>query len=334
MINMIVVNLKTEQEAGNYSLLSEPLRQAMSSALQSKQKIVLFHNRTGQTRRTRCLDCRQVFTCQQCERPLQTTDATGQYYCANCRAEYALVVCPKCRSTRLKIEGYGHKRIQQEITAALATAAAISPGNDNTWSSWIKLFADAQVLIAGQLPIVDSLATDSLPISVAAILNADTDYALPDYDSGLRVFNRLRNFLRWTTEFRITTVLLQTYLPENSALQAAIKNDRAGFIRQELAARQKYKYPPSVQLIKLIYQHRDKDQCLAQAQKLFTAIQQSAPQLDITPPQFTWPARVRQNYRCQLIVKIAAPGAPGALITMLHNLPPAWLVDVDPISIL
>jgi len=154
----------------------------------------------------------------------------------------------------------------------------------------------ADILIATQI-IFSWLAelTPTQP-AVVGILSADTLLHIPDFRSSERTFQTIRALqslqnnapvkgVRYS-KFKIPDTLckdisapltqrevgggyrppyakggwgvfIQTYNPDNSVLKYVKNNDHAGFIKEDMAARQALNYPPFSQIVKLTFRHRD-----------------------------------------------------------------------------
>ena len=318
---MLIVNLKTEQRAGNYSLLSNRLLEEITFALQQEGKIVLFYNRKGYARRIVCKDCRHLFECTDCKRPLVAVKPDSQspeLMCTYCKTKMRVSYCPRCKGTDLKFLGFGLQRITQE-------------------------FENRSIPISNILLKTHAPTTDALPkedalrarITLAALLNADTDLYLPDFSSAVKTFNHIIAFKKYCQELCVPRVLVQTYAPLHYAIYYGVRNDFEGFLKKELQDRKKYNYPPYCQLIKLMYQHTDQTACKKEAQKIYAVIKKlkiEDSEISVSPPSPAFIPKVRGNFRWQMVIKNQNDTV--KIKNFLKTLPQSWLIDVDPISLL
>ena len=128
--------------------------------------------------------------------------------------------------------------------------------------------------------------------------------------------------------------IIQTYSPENYAIQAAAKHDYVGFYHQEIKYRQEYNYPPFSQLVRLVYTHTNNDRCRLAAEKMSRLILKEKEgkglsDLNLIGPMPAFSNRIRGRYRWQLIIRGANPTQVLSELT----LPQGWIVDVDPVGL-
>ena len=335
MFNLTLINLKTEQRKGNYSLLSDRLIEEINLALQNKQKVILFHNRKGYARRIICSDCRYLWVCPKCGLPM-ISEIQGKITCLYCKTKLSLTKCPKCKGMQWKSLGYGLQKIKQELIEK-------TNGKIEIIDAGQSLITKCDILLCTQPSLLDCFDRNAPPIALAAILNADTDFYLPDFTAGARVFNRIIAFKKFCREFQIRQSIIQTYSIKNKAINAASRADFDQFAKSELAYRRKLNYPPYSQLIKLTHQNKNQHNCKQEAQQLYNKLKQVLSikygVLSISPPQPTFIPMVRGNWRYQIVIKVQSSkfktqNYNSNLKTILKSLPPSWLIDVDPISLL
>jgi len=129
-------------------------------------------------------------------------------------------------------------------------------------------------------------------------------------------------------------VVLQTYQPEQYAIQMAAGHDYAGFYRREIDSRRDINYPPFSRLVRLEYRHRE-------AQKAENAAQRLAVQLEdwlreggfdsteIIGPAPCFFARMNSLYRWQIVLR-----GPDPVVMLRGKNFPDWRIEVDPQSLL
>lgn len=336
---MLIVNLKTEQRAGNYSLVSDRLLEEITSALQEEGKIVLFYNRKGYARRIVCKDCRHIFECKDCKRPLVAVKIDSQspeLMCTYCKTKMRVSYCPQCKGTVLKFLGFGLERIKQELEKHTGKLVAIAS------SKSLNIQAHNDIILATQIPRFPGQRAKGNPesfrgqkVQLAALLNADTDLYLPDFTAAVKTFNRIIAFKKYCLEISAPRALVQTYAPLHYAIYYGVRSDFKGFFKKELQDRKKYNYPPYCQLIKLVYQHTDQTACKKEAQKIYDSLRKlkiENSEVSISPPQPAFIPKARGMWRWQMAIKSKIYNS--KIKSILQNLPPQWLVDVDPVSLL
>jgi len=170
---------------------------------------------------------------------------------------------------------------------------------------------------------------------LAGIISADTGLNFPDFRAGERTFQLLCQVAgRAGRGVKAGKVIIQTYSPENYAIQAAAKHDYLGFYNQEIDYRHQYNYPPFSHLIRLVYTHTNNELCHREAERMSQLILSEKESKGITDlgligPVPAFASRVRGRYRWQIILRGHDPAQALSHIA----LPQRWIIDVDPVEI-
>ena len=336
-----LVDLRAELRAGNRSIFSRSLHDAMTVALAANQQIILFLNRRGTATFIMCRDCGHVLRCRKCDAPLGYHQAEDDLVCHQCNRRYLVPqVCPQCWSKRIKFFGIGTQKVEEEMHTLFPSARTLRWDRDATAGKLaheliLDRFVrhDADVLIGTQM-IAKGL---DLPlVTLVGVVSADTALHLPDFRAGERTFQILTQVAgragRSTLGGR---VIIQTYTPEHYAIQAASRHDYKAFAAQELDFRVRKGYPPFSRLARLILQHPNKEKAQAEAESVHQRLklriaQLGLPEMTLVGPVPCFVSRLRGRYRWQIVVQAADvhPLLSGVV------LPAGWTVDVDPVSLL
>ena len=335
-----IVDSKEELKAGNRSLFSRSLSTAMREALAQGEQIILFLNRRGTATFIQCRNCGFVFRCPRCSIALTYHSVETKLTCHRCH--YSIPVpqaCPQCGSRYLRFFGIGTQRVEDELRHLFPKARLLRWDRDVTTKRYaheelLTAFRDheADVLIGTQM-IAKGL--DLPQVTLAGIISADTGLNFPDFRSGERTFQLLCQVAgRAGRGVKAGKVIIQTYSPENYAIQAAAKHDYVGFYTQEIDYRRQYNYPPFSRLIRLVYTHANNELCQREAERLSHIIlaerdKKHMSDLSLIGPTPAFASRVRGRYRWQIILRSRDPAPILAQIT----LPQGWTVDVDPVGI-
>jgi len=333
-----IVDLREELKAGNTSMFSRRLLSAMKEALIQKEQIILFLNRRGTATFVQCRRCGFVFRCPRCSVALTYHSVEKKLVCHRCHYTLLLPVnCPNCLSSRLRFLGIGTQRVEDEVKRFFPQAAVLRWDRDITKRRYaheelLSTFRDrkADILIGTQM-IAKGL---DLPwVTLAGIINADTGINFPDFRAGERTFQLLCQVAgRAGRGVKVGKVIIQTYSPENYAVQAAAKHDYVSFYNQEIDYRQQYSYPPFSRFVRLVYTHTNEKLCHKEAEKLSSLLlekkREEMPDWNLIGPIPAFASRVRGRYRWQIIVRGSNPAQAVSDIT----LPQGWTVDVDPVG--
>ena len=335
------VDLKEELKAGNTSLFSRSLLAAMKESLERGEQIILFLNRRGTATFIQCRNCGFVFRCPRCSVALTYHSVEKKLICHRCR--YSIPVphtCLQCFSQRLKFLGIGTQRIEDEVRHLFPQAKLLRWDRDVVTKRYaheelLKSFRDhkADILIGTQM-IAKGL--DLPQVTLAGIINADAGLNFPDFRAGERTFQLLCQVAgRAGRGVKAGKVIIQTYSPENYAIQAAARHDYVSFYNQEINYRREYNYPPFSQFIRLVYTHTNNELCRKEAEKTSHLIfsekeKKDIPSLSLIGPVPAFASRVRGRYRWQLILR----GHDLVQALSRITLPQGWTVDVDPVGII
>jgi primosomal protein N' (replication factor Y) len=125
--------------------------------------------------------------------------------------------------------------------------------NDTLRKAWTS--GQIQVLIGTQ---VLAKRWEGKNVGLVGIISADTLLHFPDFRSNERTFQLLTSVVDLAAKSNPPgIVILQTFLPDNSAIEAVKNGDYVNFYRREIEARKKIVYPPFCALVKLKVKDRD-----------------------------------------------------------------------------
>jgi primosomal protein N' (replication factor Y) len=185
-------------------------------------------------------------------------------------------------------------------------------------------------------------------VTLVGVVAGDSGLSFPDFRSAERTFQLLTQVAgragRGASPGR---VVIQSYYPENYALQFAQKQDYPGFYEKEIDFRRLMGYPPYRGLVQILVSDPDHSKASATAEKIASTLRRQAAKTEgLLRPHVLGPAaapieKLRGNFRMQVLVKIH-PDARGTTILQdcfeeldRQKLPAARVhVDVDPLSLL
>ncbi len=332
-----VVDMKNEIFGGNYSILSYQLQQKLNNILQNKKQAILFLSRRGSETFVFCRDCGHIEKCKNCDLSLIHHKGFKKslvcHYCGF--SKEMVIVCPKCKSHRIKYFGAGTQKAKEEILKIFPGAKIGILDSDITPNLKDQEFVfdmfkkkKLDILIGTQILFKNK---DIPKSDLVAILSMDNLFYLPDFKSGERIFQIAKNMSLFSScdgDF-----ILQTYTPENEVLQIIQKLDYDIFYKNEIEAREIFFYPPFSEVLKLIYKNKDSKK----AEKSALLLIKKLKSLNLKDVIFMGPApayisKIRGQYIWQIVVKLK----PGSKYKkdIFKNVPNDWIVDVNPESLL
>lgn len=336
-----VVDMRAELRAGNRSIFSRPLENAIHVALAGHEQIILFLNRRGSATFVQCRDCGHVLECPRCNLPLTYHSAVDDLICHHCGYKTFLPPqCPSCWSGRIKFFGIGTEKVEQLVHEAWPLARVVrwdldTTGGKLSHEQLLDQFVSGQAdIMVGTQMIAKGL--DLPKVTLVGVITADTMINLPDFRSSERTFQLLTQVAgRAGRSILGGKVVIQTYTPEHPAIQAASKHDYPGFYARELAFRREHWYPPFSQLIRLVYGHAVAETAQREAERLHGVLVHRIARLglasvDVIGPAPSYFARLRGKWLWQILIRGRRPSE---LLKEAH-MPLGWRVDVDPVSLL
>lgn len=335
-----LVDMRQELRAGNRSIFSRPLSQALERILADHSQAILFLNRRGSSTYVFCRDCGHVLRCSSCDTPLTYHSARERLQCHHCGRDRRMPnTCPNCGSSRIRQFGAGTQRVQEQVENSYPGVRTLRWDRDTTrtkgaHNAILNSFSShqADVLIGTQMV---AKGLDLPLVTLVGVISADTGLNLPDFRAAERTFQVLSQVAgRAGRGLLGGEVILQTYQPEHYAIQAASGHDYHAFYQAELKQRRDLGYPPFRKLIRLLYQHTSEAVAQEQTESVAGAIRARIRDLgdrnaDLIGPVPAFFRRVRGEYRWMLVIRSLEPAR-----LLLEQLPRGWTVDVDPVSLL
>jgi primosomal protein N' (replication factor Y) len=288
-----------------------------------------------------CRSCGIVRNCPNCSISLVYHEDRGILICHRCdHRERPKRDCPVCDGP-LDYFGAGTQRVEAEIRRLFPDARIARWDQDVARrrggnASILQMIERREVdIIIGTQLIAKGL---DLPyVTTVGIVNADIGLRFPDFRSGERTFQLITQMAgRAGRRTPGSRVVVQTYSPDHYVLLAAATHDVEQFFRHEIQFREEYRYPPFVRMVRYLIRGGSDDECALDADSLVRALGRQARsagvEIEIVGPAPAFIARIRGEQQWHVIVK----ARPDDIERMLDGLPhpPAWAVDVDPVSLL
>jgi primosomal protein N' (replication factor Y) len=315
--------------------LSAPLLAELGGIAERGGKAILLLNRRGVTPAIHCRACGTTRRCPNCDVAL-TQHGDGALRCHHCgRLERLGEVCPACGSAELARIGAGTQKLERELAKAVPELEVIRLDADVAdVRAPLERFAQATraVLVGTQMV---AKGHHFPGVELAAVVDADTGLAMPDFRAEERTFQLLTQLAGRSGRDAPGRVVVQTFQPDARAISYAARHDVAGFNAGELERRQLLGYPPYRHLIRVVVTGPELAPALRALEELRAGLRGD---------ELLGPApllRLRGKHRAQLVGKTEQPRALAVrLASLLAAAAPAMrraglsaVVDVDPQSL-
>ncbi|MGE5612614.1 MAG: primosomal protein N', partial [Bacillota bacterium] len=351
------------------------LEHLLKATLDAGHQAILLLNRRGYSNFVYCPSCSHVMQCKYCDVTLTYHRSagvkahggsfaegihTGQLHCHYCLAVNPLPdKCPDC-GKKLSLFGLGTQRVEEEIQHKFPDLKYARVDSDTMrslkdYESLLGRFAkgELQVMLGTQM-IAKGL--DYPNVTLVGVISGDTALALPDFRAAERTFQLITQVAGRAGRGDVPgRVVLQTFLPDDPTIQAAIKQDYLSFARRELLTRREVGLPPMSRMVRIILRDSDLDRLHARSEKLaaiLASVIATAPSTSSSSPSVPSSApvtlkgpmpcainRISGYHRVQLLLFSPSATSLQRVLTLARQQKAfadsdRIAVDVDPISLL
>lgn len=335
-----VIDMRQELKAGNRTIFSRALQDALHQVLDARQQAILFLNRRGTATYVFCRQCGYSLKCPRCDLPLTFHADQDGLVCHTCNYRRKVPKqCPQCGSAQIRQFGTGTEKVESDIRAMFPGIHTLRWDAETTREKGahdllLQTFMNhqADVLIGTQML---AKGLDLPLVTLVGVILADVGLQLPDYNAGERTFQLLTQVAGRAGRSPLGgKVILQTFQPDHYAIRAAARHDYSGFYRQELEYRKRLRYPPYTRLARLEIRNSDPARAEAEARAMASQVESWIREGDHHGAEIVGPVPCffsRQNgaYRWQIILRSPNP------VKILQGRPMGeWRVEIDPNSLL
>lgn len=337
-----VVDMREELKQGRSGIFSAALKDAIQDVLDNDQQAILFINRRGTATYVFCRTCGHTKQCPRCERNLtyHTNSNENKLVCHHCgHKEPMPTTCPNCNSDQIRQYGVGTEKVEREVKNLFPDARTLRWDYDTTrhkgdhdiiTNHFINHRAD--ILIGTQML---AKGLDLPLVTLVGVVSADVGLNLPDFRAEERVFQTLSQVAGRAGRSPLGgKVIMQTFQPENRAIQYASTHDYKGFMQSELGLRKKIGYPPYTKFIRLLYKSQVPGKSEIEAKKtasqLRTWIREEAQgTIDMVGPVPAFYSRLEDRFRWQILLRGNDPVA-----FLRGKKLDGWRIEIDPQTLL
>jgi len=351
MPEVSIVDLRlTRKEAGGHPFFSQVLLESIKDNLEQGDQSIIFLNRRGYANLMICDDCGNPVKCLHCDISLTLHKSEKILSCHYCGYQArSPIICPSCRSARVKEIGFGTERVEEALSELFPQAriARLDRDTSTNRKKFLKILKsvhqkETDILVGTQM----ITKGHHFPhVTLVGVIWADAGLGMPDFKAGERTFQLISQVTgRAGRGDKPGLVIIQTHQPDHYSITNAEKHDYRGFYEKELKLRQALQYPPFSRLIILRFSGDNEELVRSAATLTARQARQLAEtfRLTLLGPAAAPLARIRDKYRWQLLVKGTDSNNLHALCDSLaaQPVPPVratkvtMVVDVDPESML
>ncbi len=307
-----VVDLREELESGNKSVISRKLQEEIGKNLERKEQTILFLNRRGFSTFVSCRKCGYVAECPNCSISMKYhkfDDTLRCHYCGHTIPNYK--TCPECGSTYIRYFGGGTQKVEEEIEKLFPNATTIRMDVDttsgkNSHSDILNKFEKEKIdILIGTQMVTKGL--DFPDVTLVGVITADTILNIDDYRSEERTFSILEQVTgRAGRAEKSGRSIIQTYSPENKAIEYMCAHNYEDFYRDELSVRRAMWYPPFCQIVSVIFSGAN-EQSVSKCAKFFAKnlaqLSDAKQKTQILGPIPAYVSKIKNKYIYRLLIK-------------------------------
>lgn len=308
-----VIDLREELANGNRSILSRKLYEEIEKNLKDKKQTILFLNRRGYSTFVMCRDCGYTVKCKNCNITMTYHIKTNKLKCHYCgHEEKNLTECPECHSKNIKYFGTGTQRLEEDINKIFPEATTIRMDIDtvtrkNSHEEILNKFKNdnIDILIGTQMVVKGHHFPN---VTLVGVIAADSSLYIEDYRANERTFQILTQVAgRAGREKLQGRVIIQTYNPDNFAIECSKKQNYDEFYETEIELRKQLKYPPFCDIISIGLTDTDNNKIKNVSEKLYNNISRTIKNekmdFNIYKPLPCPIDKIKNKYRWRIILK-------------------------------
>lgn len=254
-----VVDLINDRQRGNKYSISLEMQRLIDDNLKNKKQTILLMNRRGYNTYAACEKCGEIKCCPSCNISLTFHRDNNRLMCHYCGySEPFTVKCFSCGKERVRYEGYGTQRVEEEIEKLFPNARLLRLDADSSVSrekfeQSLNDFSKGEYdIMLGTQMVAKGLDFEN--VTLVGVINADSQLKSDDFRSAELTFDLLTQVVgRSGRGSQKGVALIQTTAPENNIINLAKKQDYEAFYKDEIKIRKALIYPPYCDLCDVVF---------------------------------------------------------------------------------
>ncbi len=311
---VIVTDMKLEEQNYNFSPLSDELSEALLSNFLRKEQSIILINRRGHSNFGVCIDCGEVLKCPNCSISLTYHKANGYFMCHYCGHSQKLSAPCSCGSKHIKLMGEGTQKIEDIIKEKIKDAKILRMDTDTTYSRYayeekFSQFENGEYdIMIGTQMVAKGLNFPN--VTLVGVLNADKYLYSNDYKSGEKTFSLITQVVGRSGRYeKKGRAYIQTVSPSHPVIEAASRQDYEAFYNEEITLRKASLQPPFCDLMAVTFSGENQSKVKKSADNFHTILKNCILENDEKLPVVLFNVteagifRLNGKYRYRIILK-------------------------------
>lgn len=333
-----LVDMTNRQMFTRHRFFSNILLEKLEESISKKRQVLFFHNRRGSASMALCEKCGWQSICRRCFIPMSLHADEYKLRCHTCgQASNVPSNCPECSNSPIVYKGIGTKMIESELSKLypklrIARFDGDSSATDALANRYKELYDGTIDIIVGTQVVAKGL--DLPKLGMVGVVQADTGLSLPDFSSTERTFQLVTQAIgRVGRNQQSSSVVVQSFHPNNTAIDYGLRADYESFYKAEINTRSKAHFPPFTYLLRLVCSYKTEKTVVKNSRSLATLLRAKLPSsVEILGPTPAFYERQRDTFRWQLVLKSSKRSD---LLRALDYLPDThWQFELDPTNLL
>ncbi|MEI6914389.1 MAG: primosomal protein N' [Armatimonadota bacterium] len=306
-----VVDMRGFARDNALTVLSHPLREALTETVEKDGQVILFLNRRAYGTFIMCRECGYVANCPNCAVSTKYHRTDHSMRCHHCDWKAPVPrFCPSCKGTKIASFGVGTQRVEEELFTFMPSIRVLRMDRDTTSrkDSVVDIIGrfrahEADVLIGTQIV---AKGLDFPGVLLVGVINADTGLHMPDFRAAERGFQLLTQVAgRAGRGERAGRVVIQTFQPYHYSIEAAATHDFRRFYEDEIPARQELKWPPFGSVARVLIRAVKRTDCIDLAHAIANQLNKvnADGRVDILGPSAAPVERLKARFRWHLMLR-------------------------------
>ncbi|WP_313346750.1 primosomal protein N' [Sedimentibacter sp.] len=281
MPNMKIIDMSSELDKGNNTLISEELYESIKKTLSNKEQAILFLNKRGYSGFVTCKKCGHVIKCDRCDVSMTYHIKGNMLKCHYCgRTKRMMYECPKCGSKKIEQFSAGTQHVERLVKQLFPNAVTErmdvdSMTDKDCYENIYNRFKNGSIdILIGTQMLAKGF--DFPNVTTVGVLVADAILNLPFYNASEKTFQLITQVSgRAGRGSKTGNVFIQTYEPNNFIINAAKNNNYELFINEELKLRKEFAFPPFINIINICLISKNEDLVIKTANEKYEEIKEA-----------------------------------------------------------
>ena len=316
-----LVDVKKERKKQRMeNIFSKILLDKIEERIKRSEGVIILQNRRGFSTQIYCTDCGEVENCDNCSVPMVFHINKNNIQCHYCGLIKDVPgACTHCGSIAVKYFGTGTERVEDELEfyfpkVKMSRIDSDSITKKSALSRLLISFGsgDIDVLVGTQMV---SKGLDFSRVTLVGVISAETTLWLPDFRADERTFQLLTQVSGRAGRSKSPgEVIIQTQNEKHFALQMVLNSNYKDFYEKEIADREKMGFPPFTRIALVEAKDQSNEKAKGAITSFHNELKRFGKWLKISPPAPALIARLKGQYRYQILIKSSKETDAGGMI--------------------